>query len=196
MDIHARAMGEHATTTRTDATLASRVVELEAQVVALTKERDQLRASHARLREELELLKRRIFVAKAERVDTAQLEIEFAEKLRQLDALAGEPPDAPDDEGDDDDKKRKKRSTGRRDLKKLPLQEERIEIGMGYTTRVYRRHAGDPTAFRRRWQRGGDGSDLCGLSVLRLSTLRIIDCLAQSLQSRAMIASKRCGRLA
>jgi transposase len=128
MDIHARAMGEHATTTRTDATLASRVVELEAQVVALTNERDQLRASHARLREELELLKRRIFVAKAERVDTAQLEIEFAEKLRQLDALAGEPPDAPDDEGDDDDKKRKKRSTGRRDLKKLPLQEERIEI--------------------------------------------------------------------
>jgi transposase len=129
MDIHARAMGEHATTTRTDAALASRVVELEAQVVALTKERDQLRASHARLREELELLRRRIFVAKAERVDTAQLEIEFAEKLRQLDALAGEPPDAPDDEGDDDEKKRKKKkSTGRRDVKKLPLEEERIEI--------------------------------------------------------------------
>jgi transposase len=127
MDIHARAMGEHATT-RTDATLASRVVELEAQLAAVTKERDQLRASHARLREELELLKRRIFVAKAERVDTAQLEIEFAEKLRQLDALAGEPPDAPDDEGDDDENKRKKKSTGRRDLKKLPLEEERIEI--------------------------------------------------------------------
>jgi transposase len=126
MDIHARVMGEHATT-RTDTTLASRVVELEAQLAAVTKERDQLRASHARLREELELLKRRIFVAKAERVDTAQLEIEFAEKLRQLDALAGEPPEAPGDEGDDE-KKRKKRSTGRRDLKKLPLEEERIEI--------------------------------------------------------------------
>src|SRR5580698_8620682 len=110
-------MGEHTSTT-TD----RRVAELEAalaaateQVAALTKERDALRASHTLLREELELLKRRIFVAKAERVDTAQLEMEFAEKLRQLDALAGEPPDAPDDEGDDDDKKRKKRSTGRRD---------------------------------------------------------------------------------
>jgi transposase len=129
MDIHLRAMGEYATTTRTDATLASRVVELEAQLAAVTKERDLLHASHARLREELELLKRRIFVAKAERVDTAQLEIEFAEKLRQLDALAGEPQDASDDEGNDDERrKRKKRSTGRRDLKKLPLEEERIEL--------------------------------------------------------------------
>ena len=41
------------------------------RVVTLTKERDRLRASHDRLREELELLKRRLFIAKAERVDTA-----------------------------------------------------------------------------------------------------------------------------
>jgi transposase len=128
-------MGEH-TTTATDARVAALESELavaHAQVAALTQERDQLRASHARLREELELLKRRIFVAKAERVDTAQLEIEFAAKLRQLDALAGtlvdEPSDtAPDGNGDDDKKDKKKRSTGRRDLRKLPLEEERIEI--------------------------------------------------------------------
>ncbi|MFI5302149.1 MAG: transposase, partial [Polyangiales bacterium] len=128
-------MGEHATTT-TDV----RIAELEAalavskqQVAALTKERDQLRASHARLREELELLKRRIFVAKAERVDTAQLEMEFAEKLRQLDALAGTLADtsSDDDDGDDDDDKKdktKKKPTGRRNLRNLPLEEERIEI--------------------------------------------------------------------
>ena len=127
-------MGEHATTaTRaTDAVLASRVAELEAQVLALTKERDHLRASHARLREELELLKRRIFVAKAERVDTAQLEMEFAEKLRQLDALAGTLEDTPSGEDEHDpkknEKKKKKKPTGRRDLKKLPLEEERVEI--------------------------------------------------------------------
>jgi chromosome segregation ATPase len=114
MDTHSCAMVEHATTA-TDA----RVVELEAalasahaQVVALRKERDQLRASHARLREELELLKRRIFVAKAERVDTAQLEMEFADKLRQLDALAGTLGDAPsdktsDEEGGGDDERRR-----------------------------------------------------------------------------------------
>lgn len=127
-------MGEYTATT-TD----RRVAELEAalavateRVAALTKERDALRASHARLREELELLKRRIFVAKAERVDTAQLEIEFAEKLRRLDALAGTLEDVPSDEDDDDktDKKKKppKKSTGRRDLKKLALEEERVEI--------------------------------------------------------------------
>src|SRR5580700_2802721 len=108
-------MGERTTTT-TDA----RVAELEAalavateQVAALTKERDALRASHARLREELELLKRRIFVAKAERVDTAQLEMEFADKLRQLDALAGLPEDTSFDDADadadaDSDKRDKK----------------------------------------------------------------------------------------
>ena len=82
-------MGEHATTTRTDATLASRVVELEAQVVALTKERDQLRASHARLREELELLKRKRPVKgiwQERRVDDllARAEVRDAEEPRSV----------------------------------------------------------------------------------------------------------------
>jgi transposase len=116
---------------------AARIAELEAalamereKVAALTRERDQLRASHERLRLELEMLKRRIFVAKAERVDTTQLEMEFAEKLRQLDALAGTlgtpAKDTSSDEGEEEKKKRK--PTGRRDLKKLVLEEERIEI--------------------------------------------------------------------
>ena len=126
--MHRRPMREGETTTTTTTTLAARVAELEAQVATLTKERDQLRASHARLRQELELLKRRIFVAKAERVDTAQLEMEFAEKLRQLDALAGTVDDEDDDTPSDDTTKKKRKSTGRRNLKDLPLEEERIEI--------------------------------------------------------------------
>lgn len=125
-------MGEVTTTTTGDTALLARVAELEAQVAALTKERDVLLASHARLREELELLKRRIFVAKAERVDTAQLEMEFAEKMRQLDALAGTlentSPSGENDGDKGDGKKDKKKPTGRRDLKKLPLEEERVEI--------------------------------------------------------------------
>jgi len=48
------------------------------------RERDQLRAAYEQVRLELELLKRRLFVAKAERVDTAQLELEFAGKLAAL----------------------------------------------------------------------------------------------------------------
>ena len=83
--------------------LLARVATLEAALVAersahaksralveqLTEERDHLRASHDRLRQELELLRRRIFVAKAERVDSTQLELEFAQKLSALDALSG-----------------------------------------------------------------------------------------------------------
>lgn len=149
--MHAFAMSERASTT-TMTIADARVAELEGALVvehaalvverekvatltterdALTKERDALRASHARLREELELLKRRIFVAKAERVDTAQLEMEFAEKLRQLDKLAGTTDDDSED-GDDEapasDEKKKRTSTGRRNLKNLPLEEERVEI--------------------------------------------------------------------
>jgi transposase len=40
--------------------------------------------------------------------------------------LGGEPPDTSSD--DDGKKDKKKRSTGRRDLRKLPLEEERIEM--------------------------------------------------------------------
>lgn len=98
------------------------------RVEQLTKERDLLLASHQRLRLELELLKRRLFVAKAERVDTAQLELEFAQTLAALDKLGGVP--APDAEGSDAGKppKGKTRPKGRRDLRKVPLEEERVEI--------------------------------------------------------------------
>jgi hypothetical protein len=135
-----------------DAILDTRVMELEAalaaeraaraadaeRIVVLVRERDQLRASHEQLRIELEMLKRRIFVAKAERVDTTQLEMEFAQKLRQLDALAGTLPNLPTDPlvqgvttppaDRAGEPSGKPTPTGRRDLKKLPLEEERIEI--------------------------------------------------------------------
>lgn len=113
------------------ASFTQRIAELET-------ERDNLRAAHERLRQELELWKRRIFIAKAERVDTTQLELEFADKLRQLDTLAGTlgiaqtPPMAADEKPASDGKRRGKRTnnrgTGRRDLRSLPIPEERIEI--------------------------------------------------------------------
>jgi transposase len=76
----------------------------------------------------LELLKRRLFIAKAERIDTAQLELEFAAKLRQLDALAGTLDPGVDDPSQPPEPKPRKKPTGRRDLKTLPLEEERIEV--------------------------------------------------------------------
>jgi transposase len=117
---------------------AARAADAE-KIAALTKERDQLRASHERLRLELEMLKRRIFVAKAERVDTTQLEMEFADKLRELDALAGTLPHEGNEDGPAEtqasappgssgEPKGKPAPTGRRNLKNLPLEEERIEL--------------------------------------------------------------------
>jgi transposase len=139
MDMHAHAMGEHgATTTMVDARFAALEVTLVSeraahaaareQLAAITKERDHLRAAHERLRQELELLKRRLFVAKAERIDTTQLEMEFAETLRLLDALGGTPATSGEDTPAPPEGEKKAKPTGRRDLRKLPLEEERIEI--------------------------------------------------------------------
>ncbi len=136
--------------TELEVALDSRVAALEAQLASeraalaaeraarasAEEERDQLRSSHERLRLELELLKRRLFVAKAERVDTTQLEMEFGDKLRQLQALGGaslvdDSEDlAPAAPGTSDTSPPKPRATptGRRDLNKLPLEEIRIEL--------------------------------------------------------------------
>jgi transposase len=111
---------------RTIATRA-RIAELEAELVAVKAERDLLRASHERLRLELDLLRRRIFVAKAERVDTAQLEMEFAEKLAALDHLGA----LAELEGEGSNVRSPRprpKPTGRRNLKKAALEEERVEI--------------------------------------------------------------------
>jgi hypothetical protein len=75
--------------TTSSPTPAARLGELEAMVASLTAERDLLRASHERLRLELDLLRQRIFVAKAERVNPAQLELEFAEKLADFVRVSG-----------------------------------------------------------------------------------------------------------
>jgi hypothetical protein len=53
----------------------------------VTAERDRIRHAYEQLKEHLELLRRRIFVAKAERVDVAQLELEFAQKKAELEEL-------------------------------------------------------------------------------------------------------------
>ena len=100
-----------------------------ARVAELTQERDLLRNSHERLRLELELLRRRIFVAKAERVDTAQLELEFAATLAALDRLGGTPPPlASEPSGAPPTENKPRKPTGRRDLRQLPLEEVRVEI--------------------------------------------------------------------
>lgn len=79
--------------------------------------------------------RRRLFVAKAERLDTTQLGLEFAHKPTVLDALnqqLGQPaapaPAAPTETGGARPPGGKRKPTGRRDLREADLPEERIEL--------------------------------------------------------------------
>ncbi len=133
----------------TSPTPEARITALEAALTALTEERDRiaeerdkLRKAYDRVLEELELLRRRIFVATAERIDTSQLLLDFAEKQAELDELAGAIPkddDAPPGTSPGDDgapaepgpggKRPRPKPKGRRDLSELEhLPEERLEL--------------------------------------------------------------------
>ena len=137
---------ETAPQTELEAALRARVRELEATLASMSSElktvraeRDKLRRAYDQLKAHLELLRRRIFVAKAERIDTSQLEMEFAEttaKLRKLAKELGEDSAAPDADGDssnDNDgrpsgKRRTSKGSGRPNLRALGLPEERVEL--------------------------------------------------------------------
>src|SRR3979490_1234715 len=134
----------------TRAQLVELEVALAAERAALVAERQRaadIEAKHDRLHEafrqlqfELELLKRRLFHAKAERIDTGQLELEFAAKLAALDTLAGplqsdEAParpgagaDGASEGGPRGSKGKPLQRRGRRDFNELDLPEERIEV--------------------------------------------------------------------
>ena len=135
-----------------------------ARIAKLTEERDALRASHERLRLELELLRRRIFVAKAERVDTAQLELEFAATLAALDRLGGivpadEATSAQAGESRVGKNGGKKKPTGRRNLREAALEEERVELADPlFEALVAEKKAeriGHEESCKLAWKRGG-----------------------------------------
>lgn len=119
-------------TTEQEDALRKRVAELEATLAAVTEERDKLRRAYEALKGQLELVRRRIFVAKAERIDTRQLELEFAELQAKLEIMAKELGDDVERDviGDENDPKapRRRKSTGRRDLGAIYMPEERVEI--------------------------------------------------------------------
>jgi transposase len=106
-----------------------------ATLAKVTAERDKLRHAYELLKGQLELLRRRIFLAQAERIDTQQLELEFAETKARLDKLAkqlGAAAAVPDASAAPPDPKqgsgKKAKPAGRRDLAAEDLPEERVEI--------------------------------------------------------------------
>jgi transposase len=140
-------LAESESQTELESTLRRRVAELEAALTSMTTElkvvraeRDKLRRAYDQLKAHLELLRRRIFVAKAERIDTSQLELEFAETTAKLKRLAKELGDDanPSPHGDEGatsggdeapkGKKRSSKGSGRPQLRALGLPEERVEI--------------------------------------------------------------------
>ena len=159
-----------------DAAAKTRIAELEcalasqatalaaerAKVARLEQEQSVLRASHERLRLELEMLKRRIFLAKAERVDTQQLELEFAGKLKALEQLAGteDMPKSDDAAGNPAASTGKKpKARGRRNLAELPLEEKRVEISDPLFEKLVAEgkveRCGHEVSYKLAWQRGG-----------------------------------------
>ena len=170
-------MSDDTATNASTEALQARVVELESALAASNSklgvansdlattrgERDKLREAWQAVKFELELLKKRLFVAKAERVDVEQLELEFAKKLAELDALSkrlepvppwmmatvaggtsgsGNPP--------------KKKTGGRRDVREMEIPEERIELVdhelelAGVVKRL-----GFEESYKLAWRRGG-----------------------------------------
>jgi len=155
-----------------DADLASRdaeLVERDVKIEELTSVHARLLNAYEALKEELLLVKRRMFIAKAERVDTASLQLEFDALVKKLDALAGVLPEPSDDAGDggEDDgdtggggkKPKKRKPKGRRNLADADMPEVVVEVddelfeqlvAEGKAERI-----GSETSYKLVWERGG-----------------------------------------
>jgi transposase len=125
------------------AATAEQLVIANQRLADTRSERDRLRLAYQRLFEQVELLRRRIYSAKAERVNPLQLELEFKEAKDKLDRMAAEL-DAMDNAGEKPNatselavgnrpagnRPSNARPTpkGRRNLAEADLPEKRIEI--------------------------------------------------------------------
>lgn len=151
----------------------ARIASLEAELEAererakwLEVEREKLRAAYRELQIEHELLRRRIFAAKAERLDTSQLELEFAERKKELEALAaklGLETDSDDQSDAAAGSKPKRKPKGRRNLLALlagekiyatePLEVPDPEMEALVAAGLAQRAGSDDSA-RIKWRRG------------------------------------------
>ena len=159
----------------------------ETKLTAITAERDRLRRAYQVLLEHYELLRRKLFVARAERIDATQLALEFAETKAKLDALAKElgtelegppwpPPDAqpsaaPPSDDDEPKKTRKPKTTptARRNLRDEDMPERRIELLdpelEGKCERVRFEES-----YRQGYQRGGPVRILVARAIYKVET--------------------------
>jgi len=158
VDVQVRRMrteNQSATATTIDAAISGSVDALvlelkkrDATIAQLQDENARLWRSYDMLKDELALVKRRLFVATAERVDTTELQLEFKELVQKLEKLSGQlnptaatgadgtgaesgaEPDAGSDpeSGRAKPKRERPKPTGRRYLEDADLPEVRVEI--------------------------------------------------------------------
>ena len=144
----------------------ARIAALEADLLAAKSERDTLRTAYTAVKLELELMKKRLFIAKAERVDVAQLELEFAAKLAELDALSKRLDPIPEElvpATPSSPPKKEKRTGGRRDLRELDLPEDTVVVlDAALEGKVPR--SGFEVSYKLMWRRG---------SMVRVRTMRV-----------------------
>lgn len=146
----ATAQTEDAANSRTIDALVQELKKRDAAIAQLQDEHARLWRSYEMLKDELALIRRRLFVAKAERVDTTELQMEFAELVKKLAALSGELPaemaeaikanagsatepaletkDGAANQGRDKPKGERPKPTGRRKLEDADLPEVRVDI--------------------------------------------------------------------
>jgi transposase len=117
------------------ATTQTALATTQTTLATVTAERDKVRRAYEILKEHYDLLRRRVFGAKAERIDVTQLELELAELKAKLDAMTTQLGEAANDEASspaappDDPKKSRPKPKGRRDLcDDVTMPEERVEL--------------------------------------------------------------------
>jgi transposase len=117
--------------------MANEVASLRDELARANDALANLRARYHQLLEELHLLKRRLVVAKAERLDdVADAQLAFDKLLAETQAIkkvldatpSDEPQEAAPQPGDKPRGTRKTPPTGRRDLSKCDLPEVRVEL--------------------------------------------------------------------
>lgn len=144
---------------------------------ALEAERDRVRAAYQQQLVAIELLLRRIQAARAERVDTKQLELEFDARRKELDKLAGKLAGDPNEPEGPPPKTRKRKPSGRRDLSEvLDAPEERVEVTDPEMERLVaegkaERFGFDVESSAMKWRRGGPIRLVVGRVKYRLGKL-------------------------
>ena len=162
-------MASETNTTRWPAEALARIALLEDALLAerearllVEGERDRARKAYQEALVAFELLRRKLFAAKAERLDTTQLDLEFERKRKELDALAekvtadANTPPTPPAGG-----KPRSKPTGRRDLSEctdvetvdveIPDAEMEALVAAGLAERF----GLDAESSTMKWRRGG-----------------------------------------